>query len=260
MSHGLPHAFDVKCLRADNPGPLTLSGTNSWIVGREPAWVIDPGPALNAHLDVVACELTARGGAGGVLLTHDHADHAAGVAGLLERLPAGVPVGVAAAAGGHAIARGIRVVALRDGDACGPVTAMALPGHTREHLGFVWSGNGVSACFTGDAVLGEGSVFVAGDMRGYLDALRRLKALAPDVICPGHGPVVTAVADHLDRYINHRLERERDVLAALARGLRSESELLEAVWGPLADSLQAAATHTLRAHLEKLAAERRLPT
>ena len=134
-------AHGVALLRAGNPGPLTLSGTNTWLVER---WVIDPGPAIDAHLDAVAAAVSARGGASGIALTHDHADHAEGVGGLQERLGGGVPV--VSARGGA-----------RDGDVFGPLRVLALPGHADDHLAFVAGRAG----FTGDAVLGEGSVFVS---------------------------------------------------------------------------------------------------
>lgn len=108
---------DVVALRAGNPGPFTLTGTNSWLVGRDPAWVIDPGPALDDHLDALAAALAVRGGLGGVALTHDHPDHAEGVAGLLERTG---PAPVAAS-------RGAVDVLLADGDRFGPLTALSTP-------------------------------------------------------------------------------------------------------------------------------------
>src|SRR3954452_13469387 len=74
-------------LRAENPSPYTLDGTNTWVIGRDPAWVVSPGPALEAHLDAVTAEVEGRGGAGGIALTHDHEDHVEGVAALRERLP-----------------------------------------------------------------------------------------------------------------------------------------------------------------------------
>jgi glyoxylase-like metal-dependent hydrolase (beta-lactamase superfamily II) len=235
-------ALGIALVRAPNPGPLTLSGTNTWIAGRDPAWVVDPGPALDAHLDAVAAEVVARGGAGGIALTHDHADHAAGLDGLRARLGGDVPV--AAARAGAA-----------DGAAFGPLRALALPGHADDHLAFAFG----EAAFTGDAVLGEGSVFVTADLAGYLDGLRRLRALDLSVLCPGHGPPVWEVRAKLDGYLEHRLDRERRLLAALDRGLRSEDELLDAAWDDAPAALREFAALSLRAHLEKLRAEGRAP-
>src|SRR5436305_301201 len=82
-----PPGYDVLGIRAKNPGPFTLGGTNSWIVGRNPAWLIDPGPALDEHLELLAAEIDVRGGLGGVALTHDHADHAQATAAVRRRYP-----------------------------------------------------------------------------------------------------------------------------------------------------------------------------
>jgi glyoxylase-like metal-dependent hydrolase (beta-lactamase superfamily II) len=233
-------------LRADNPSPYTLDGTNTWVVGRDPAWVVDPGPALDAHLDAIAAEVAARGGAGGIALTHDHADHVEGVEGLRERLDGDVPV---------AAARFPADVSLGDGEEFGPFRALAIPGHADDHLAFVADG----AAFTGDAVLGQGSVFVTGRLREYLAALERLRALELDVLCPGHGPQVEDPEAKLTEYIEHRLERERKLLAALDAGLRSHDELLEAAWSDAPPALRQAAEVTLEAHLGKLREEGRLP-
>lgn len=238
---------DVARIRADNPGPFTLSGTNTWVVGRDPCWVVDPGPLLEAHLDAVLAETRARGGAGGIALTHDHADHAEAVPALAQST--GAPVGALR----HPADR-----ALRDGDAFGPLVARHVPGHAPDHLAFTWD----RVCFTGDAVLGEGSVFVAPDpgaLRGYLEALRGLRALDLDVLCPGHGPPVTDPAAKLDAYVAHRLDRERRLVAALADGIRDAEGLLDRAWDDVPPALRGAAAVTLAAHLDKLAEEGRLP-
>jgi len=237
--------LDIAWLRADNPGPYTLSGTNTWVVGREPAWVIDPGPELAEHLDAVAAEVAARGGAGGIAVTHDHLDHVEGVLALRERLGR-PPVAAARFAADVRLAEGVRF---------GPLEACAVPGHAPDHFAFVLDG----ACFTGDAVLGEGSVFVADDLAGYLDALERLRVLPLEVICPGHGPPVWEPRAKLEEYIAHRRERERRLLAALDDGLREEGELLDAVWDDAPAALRPAAAVTLGAHREKLRAEGRWP-
>lgn len=227
---------DVALVRADNPGPLTLTGTNTWIVGR---WVIDPGPALDAHLDAVAAEATGRGGAAGIAVTHDHADHVEGLEGLRSRV-GDVPV-VSAREGAV------------DGEVFGPLRVLALPGHADDHLAFVAG----RAAFVGDAVLGEGSVFVSGRLAAYLDGLRRLRELDLAVLCPGHGEPIWDVRAKLDAYLEHRLDRERRLLDALARGLTSEDELLDAAWDDAPAELRPFAAVSLRAHLEKLREEGR---
>ena len=242
MTSGPLHDFDIVCVRAANPGPMTLTGTNSWIVGREPAWVVDPGPDRSEHLDAVAREVGVRGGAGGIAVTHSHGDHADGVPGLLQRLGGSVPVGGST----------VGDVRLADGQSFGPLSVLALPGHSADHLGFVLSHGESTVCFTGDAVLGEGSVFVAADMGGYLHGLERMKALGPALLCPGHGPLVSDPAAHLDAYLAHRRERERRVREAVDRGVTGEQQLLDECWGELSPRLRPAALLTLRAHLENL--------
>ena len=239
--------YDILRLRADNPGPLTLSGTNTWIVGRDPAYVVDPGPALEEHIERLVAAVDARGGLGGIALTHDHADHSEGVEALRERRPAPLAAG-----------RGDVDVKLVDGTHFGPLQALATPGHAPDHHALIAG----RVCFTGDAVLGEGSVFIAPDpgaLAGYLAGLRGLRRRELDVLCPGHGPPIWEPRAKLDEYIAHRLERERLLLAALATGHRSTAELLDAAWPDVPAELRPVAAVSLRAHLDKLEDEGRLP-
>lgn len=243
------HGHDVLRVRADNPSPLTLDGSNCWVIGRDPCWVVDPGPDLPDHLEAVCAEVAARGGLGGIALTHAHLDHSEAVPALRER--AG-PAPVAAY-------EGPADVRLQDADRFGPLTAIPLPGHCADHLAFLAD----PLCFTGDAVLGTGSVFIspqAGAMGGYLAGLRRLRGLSLDVLCPGHGPPVTDPVAKLDEYIAHRLDRERRLVEALAQGLREDEALLDVVWADVPAALRPAAALTLRAHLHKLREEGRLPS
>jgi glyoxylase-like metal-dependent hydrolase (beta-lactamase superfamily II) len=217
-------------VRAPNASALTLDGTNSYVVG---TWVIDPGPAIGSH--VRAIRDAADGGIEGVVLTHSHADHAeaADLFGVSVTLPV-------------------------DGQAVGPFTAVATPGHSPDSVCLLFG----RVCFTGDTVLGEGSVFIApgeGSLSAYLDSLRHLRALDLEALCPGHGPVVWDPAAKLDEYISHRLDRERRLVEALDAGLRSESELLSAAWPEVPAPLRPAAALTLAAHMEKLRSEGRLP-
>jgi glyoxylase-like metal-dependent hydrolase (beta-lactamase superfamily II) len=241
-----PHG--ILGIRAENPGPFTLGGTNSWIVGRDPAWLVDPGPAIDAHVAALADEIAARGGLGGIALTHDHADHNEAVEPIRSRFP-GAPL---------AAARGAADIRLAPGQAVGPLEPVPTPGHAPDHYAFVVG----RAALTGDAVLGEGSVFIAPDpgaLTGYLDALRGLRARELDVLLPGHGPPVDDPAAKLDQYISHRLDRERRLIAALAGGARTVDELLDEVWDDAPAALRPAAAVTLAAHLDKLADEGRLP-
>jgi glyoxylase-like metal-dependent hydrolase (beta-lactamase superfamily II) len=220
---------------------------------------------LDAHVAALSAELAGRGGLGGIALTHDHIDHAQAVPAIRERFP-GAPLG-----GG----RGAVDATLSEGSAFGPLEVVATPGHAPDHLAFVTrepvtgeAGAPASAAdagavaFTGDAVLGEGSVFITpypSALTAYLDGLERLRRRQLALLLPGHGPPVSAPADKLDDYIAHRRERERRVLDALAAGKRTVRELLDDAWADAPELLRPAAAWTLAAHLDKLASEGRLP-
>jgi glyoxylase-like metal-dependent hydrolase (beta-lactamase superfamily II) len=225
-------------VRADNPSPLTLDGTNSYVVD---GWVVDPGPDDPAHLDAL---VKAAGGAvAGIVLTHDHSDHSEGAEPLAERT-------------------GAAVVRPRGGEHPGPFEAIGTPGHAPDHVALLAG----RALFTGDTVLGTGSVFIMpgeGSLSAYLDSLRRLRELDVDALLPGHGPAVWDPRAKLDEYIEHRLDRERRVLEALAAGARTRDDLLDSAWSDVDFApqpyLRYAAAATLEAHLEKLDEEGRLP-
>ena len=181
-------------------------------------------------------------------LTHDHPDHSEAVPAIRERFPEAQ----------LAAARGEVDQRLGDGVAFGPLSAVATPGHAPDHLSYIVG----RVALTGDAVLGEGSVFIfpdPGALRGYLEGLERLRSRELDLIAPGHGPLVTDPQAKLDQYVAHRLDRERRLLAALADGRRGIDELLDEVWDDAPAALRPAAAVTLAAHLDKLEEEGRLP-
>jgi glyoxylase-like metal-dependent hydrolase (beta-lactamase superfamily II) len=226
---------EIVRLVASNPSPMTLQGTNTYVVGEAPAYVIDPGPADRAHVDAIVAEAERRGGIGGVLLTHSHGDHSDAV----PMLDAPLVWGEGAA------------------DA-GPFEALPTPGHARDHVCFLLGG----VCFSGDLILGEGSSIVpadGGSMASYLGSLRSLGEIELKLICPGHGPYVTDPAAKIAQYIEHRLERERKLVAALDAGERSRAGLLDAAWDDVPAELRWAAGEAMQAHLDKLEGEGRLP-
>lgn len=240
--------YDILRLRAPNPSPFTLSGTNTWVVGRRPAWVVDPGPSIDSHFERLCAAIDSRGGLGGVALTHDHEDHSQSLPELLARYP--VPL---------AAGRGKVDVKLREGSRFGPFQPIETSGHSIDHFALIADG----VCFTGDAVLGEGSVYIAphpGAMSDYMLALTRLRIRDDfNVLCPGHGPIVWDAHEKLEEYINHRLDREHALMYALNKGLRTEHELLDAVWPEVSESMRPLASVTLAAHLDKMYDEHVLP-
>jgi glyoxylase-like metal-dependent hydrolase (beta-lactamase superfamily II) len=228
---------DLERIVAPNPGPMTLEGTNTYVVGRDPAYVIDPGPADAGHVEAVRAAAEARGGIGAVLLTHSHGDHSDAV-GLL----------------------GVEPTRLGDGQSGGPLTALATPGHAADHLCFLAE----DEAFVGDLIAGMGSTIVppranGGSLADYMASLRRLAEKELRVLHPGHGPDITDPAAKIAEYIAHRQEREDKLVAALGRGERSRAALLDEVWDDVPAQLRGAAAVAMQAHLEKLEDEGRLP-
>ncbi len=231
-----PSHPEIVRIVAPNPGPMTLAGTNTYLYGADPCVVIDPGPDIASHLDAVRAAAEERGGIGVVLLTHGHGDHADG-AGRFDA----------------------EVILPGDGEEHGGLRAVATPGHAPDHV-CLMSEDGV--CFSGDLVLGEGSTFVppdGGSLAAYMDSLRRMQAEEIELICPGHGPWITESAAKLAEYVEHREMRERRLLDALGRGERSRAALLAEAWSDVPEEMREAAAMVMQAHLDKLAAEGRLP-
>jgi glyoxylase-like metal-dependent hydrolase (beta-lactamase superfamily II) len=203
---------------------------------------------MEAHVAALVAEIDARGGLGGIALTHDHPDHCGAVPAIRDRFR-GAPL---------AAGRGEADVRLDDGARFGPLEALATPGHAPDHFAFVVG----TAGLTGDAVLGQGSVFIAPDvgaLAGYLEGLERLRRRRLSVLGPGHGPPLQDPEAKLQEYIEHRLDRERRLLTALREGRRSVDDLLDFAWADVPPLLRPAAAVTLAAHLDKLADEGRLP-
>lgn len=251
---------EIERVVAPNPGAMTLDGTNTYVVEAEGgAWVIDPGPQDDRHLEAVRAAAARRGSLAGILLTHSHIDHSAGVPGLDAPLVWGtVGTGDEGSSASGAGAEGEGWPAQPDEGRAGPFRIVPTPGHSVDHVCIVFG----EVCFCGDLVLGRGSSFVppdGGSLAAYIDSLRRVRDLGSELLCPGHGPFITDPAAKLDEYLAHRLDRERKLLEALEAGERSRARLLRAAWDDVPADLLPAASLVMEAHVEKLAAEGRLP-
>jgi glyoxylase-like metal-dependent hydrolase (beta-lactamase superfamily II) len=245
---------------APNPSPMTLDGTNTYLVG-EPgsgqAVLVDPGPDDPAHLAAVEAALAARGArCAAVLVTHHHGDHAEAALPWGSRF--GAPVAAAradvAGPGGRVLEPGERLALA--GTTLGVV---ATPGHTADHLAFRLESGAV---LVGDHVLGRGTSVVThpeGDVVAYLESLRRVHDLGPSALYCGHGPELTedplAV---LDFYLAHRAYREQQVLDALAAGPATVDGLVEVIYAEVPREVWPAAAESTRATLAKLRAEGRV--
>lgn len=216
---------------------MTLSGTNSWVVDVEgEVWVIDPGPDDPSHIEALARAAEAAGTPSGVALTHDHLDHSAGVQPMLERLGRG-----------ELLSHASRVDSR--------LSHLHTPGHAEDHLVF-WVGDGAEiALFSGDLVLGQSSTIVppgGGTLIAYLESLKQVAAIGPQLILPGHGEPIDDAAAAVVNQREHRLRREADLRDALAAGVYDREALLDRVWSDVPESLRIAAHVTMQSHLEKL--------
>ncbi|HYN30049.1 MAG TPA: MBL fold metallo-hydrolase [Dermatophilaceae bacterium] len=256
---GGPVTDRATCVLAPNPGPMTLDGTNTWVLlepGSTEAVVLDPGPAHEGHLRRVV-ETVESFGARVVLvvLSHAHLDHAEGAPRLAELT--GAPV--TAVGPGHDD--------LADGDVVRAgglsVRVVATPGHTSDSISFALTGD--SALLTGDTVLGRGTTVVAhpdGELTAYLASLDRLAVLTGGgevtTILPGHGPVVPDAAAMVAYYRVHRRERLEQVRQALADGAAREDDpvegVLRRVYAEVPHEVWPAARLSIRAQVRYLSA------
>ena len=246
------------CVLAPNPGPMTLDGTNTWVLvepGSTEALVIDPGPLDEGHLAAVLRVVQERGArVTETVLTHCHHDHAEAAPRFAELTGARV----------RAVGRGHDD--LGDGDLLSvgglELRVVSTPGHTSDSISFALPAD--AALLTGDTVLGRGTTVVAhpdGELAAYLASLERIRALTGDGsvvrILPGHGPVVPDAAAMVAFYRTHRAQRLEQVRQALADGAASEPDpvegVLRRVYADVPQEVWPAARLSIRAQLDYLA-------
>jgi len=244
-----PVTATASVLLCDNPGHMTLDGTNTWLLqgpGSDEFVVVDPGPDDEAHIT----RLAAVGRIPLVLISHRHGDHTEGI----DRLVAAT--GATVRSVGSGFLRGLGG-ALADGEvieAAGVrITVMATPGHTSDSLSFVMD----DAVLTADTVLGRGTTVIDGEdgsLADYLASLRRLQGLGPRTVLPGHGPELADLAAVVAMYLAHREERLGQVRDAL-RTLGEEAtprQVVEHVYADVDEKLWEAAEQSVRAQLDYL--------
>jgi glyoxylase-like metal-dependent hydrolase (beta-lactamase superfamily II) len=239
---------------APNPSPMTLTGTNTYLVGRTEVAVIDPGPDLPEHVEAIVDGLRRLGRPAIALVTHHHDDHLPAARRLRERL--GMPIA------GHRdlpeVDRPLdheQLIHLADAT----LTALHTPGHTWDHVCFELLQE--AAVFTGDLVAGTGSLVIGpgrGELAASIRSLELLLARQPLTLYPGHGPVVVDGQAKLREYLGHRAEREHQVLDGLADGQDTIDLLLDRIYVGLAPALRGHAARNVQAHLLKLEDEGRV--
>jgi glyoxylase-like metal-dependent hydrolase (beta-lactamase superfamily II) len=244
-----PVTATASVLLADNPGLMTLDGTNTWVLrgpGNEEIVVVDPGPDDDAHIAKVA----GLGRIALALISHRHGDHTDAIDKLVELT--GAPVRSA----GSGFLRGLSAE-LTDGeviDAAGlRITVLATPGHTADSLSFVLD----DAVLTADTVLGRGTTVIDaedGNLADYLESLRQLRGLGPRTVLPGHGPELTNLEAVATGYLAHREQRLEQVRSAL-RALGDDAttrQVVEHVYVDVDEELWDVAEWSVQAQLDYL--------
>ncbi len=247
-----------------NPGVFTGPGTNTYLVGTGSRRVLlDTGDGRAEYLPVLEQALERAGcdGLQEIVLTHGHPDHIGGAADVIERFG---PLEVKKRPWPEVDARyPIAITAIDDGARVetegATLRALHTPGHAQDHLCFILEEEG--ALFSGDNVLGVGTTVIpsqGGSLAEYLQSLETLLAAAPGRIYPAHGPCIEDGAGKLREYIDHRLERERQILATLGDGASRVPAIVKIVYAAYPEALHAAAGQTVTSHLLKLEQEGRV--
>lgn len=245
----------VRRLVAPNPSMMTGPGTNTYLIGVRQIAVIDPGPALPQHIDAI--QQHAGAPIRKILVTHTHPDHSP-AASLLKKACGAELYGRPAPQGRHQDETFVPDQVLDDGDTvlAGEESLQVLhtPGHASNHLCFLHAG--LNWLITGDHIINGSTVVIDppdGNMGDYLRSLERLKSLTLDSILPGHGDVIDKPHKAIDWLINHRLEREAKIIAALRKTSNVTSrELVPMVYDDVDEKLHDLAEHSLLAHLLRL--------
>jgi glyoxylase-like metal-dependent hydrolase (beta-lactamase superfamily II) len=249
-------------LTAPNPGPKTLDGTHTFVVGRRPSVLVDPGPDIPSYVEGLEEWLRAESiEPRAILLSHQHPDHAPAARQLREALH--VPIWASPRYEETAF-EPVEPDFTYGPQQEFPVEEEALrvfetPGHSPDHVAFWLDESGV--LFSGDTILGRGSSLVSppeGDMSTYLKTLEFMRSLEPYLIAPGHGPLVTDPLAKIEAYIKHRREREEQIVEKLRAKPMSVADLVADLYADVDVRLHDLAAGSVAAHLQKLVKEGRV--
>jgi glyoxylase-like metal-dependent hydrolase (beta-lactamase superfamily II) len=239
---------------ADNPGMMTLQGTNQYIVGKDSAVVIDVALSSDGNMDGIIEQGEAMGvkKIEKILLTHIHSDHCGGALALKKRT--GAKLGIHRSRAGYL---GGEDFQYDDQDRIafggGELQVLHTPGHESGHCCFYESGDKV--LFSGDNILGYGTAVIHppdGNMTDYLQSLERLLEFNIDLILPGHGPLVGKPEAKIREYLRHRMMREQQVIEAIRNGRNTIGDITQSIYVDVSPALQRVAEFSVQAHLEKL--------
>jgi len=242
----------VTRVTVDVPTRAPTGATNAYVVGEDPAVLVDPAARTDALDDAVADRSVEH-----VVVTHTHPDHVGALAHYADACDATTWARYGRARRFESATGVVPDRRLRDGDDVAGLTAVETPGHAVDHLAF----RADDAVLCGDLAVAEGSVVVAhpeGDLRAYLTSLRRLHAQSPSVLHPGHGPTIESPRESCERLLAHRLDRERRVLAAVRKGADSVGAVTDAAYDKDLAGVRDLAEATVHAHLQKLVHEERV--
>ncbi|MEX0592762.1 MAG: MBL fold metallo-hydrolase [Nitriliruptoraceae bacterium] len=246
---------------APNAGPMTLDGTNTYIVGlpSQRAVIVDPGPEDHSHLEMVRRVVSERDvTVKGIFVTHRHRDHAAAAAAWASEFDVPIISGSeeTSGQGGVVVGDGSQL----DVEGVGGIEVVATPGHIDDHLSLRLP---TGALLVGDHILGRGTSVISrngGNLTDYLESLRKVHRLGPDALFPGHGPELvedpTAVVDY---YLAHRHHRLDQILSVLADGPLTVEDIVKRLYPELGPDMAAAAAHSVIAAVRHLESEGLLP-
>ena len=268
VDYGMPQevAPGIRRIVANNPGPYTFLGTNTYVVGNGQVAIIDPGPADERHLKAIAAA-TRGESLTHILVTHSHHDHCDSARALQTLLggeigafgPTGTPRGAGAPGLGDSFVDAAFVPDRRlgDGDAIKgkdfALDVLHMPGHSPDHLCFALVGKRI--VFTGDHVMGWNTTVIAppeGNMVSFLASLERLMQRHDKMFLPGHGGRIQTPQRVVKAYIMHRKWREQTILACLEEGVNTIPRIVDRLYGALDAELKEAAALSVLAHLEHL--------